>query len=366
MKRSERFRKALRAVHNFLVFFVLLGFLVTCCMTLFLNVMAGSIGLEFTGDNIQFAAKLTFGNVILLTLLFTVADWVRRKVMIDRPVKRITEAARKMREGDFDVRISTEYGFDEDRFAEIAECFNEMAQELSGTETLRTDFIANVSHELKTPLSVMQNYAMMLQQPGLSEEKRLEYAKSISEASRRLANLISNILKLNKLENRQIFPETATYDLTEQLCTCMIGFENAWEEKALEIESEMEEGVMVQADPEMMSLVWNNLISNAIKFTEPGGTLTLRLMTRGDEAVVQVSDTGCGISQEVGARMFDKFYQGDTSHAAQGNGLGLALVKRIIDITGSTITVESEVGRGSTFTVTMRRQQDGTMEEDTL
>ena len=364
--KHERYRIVLKSIYHFLVFFLLLGFLVTCCMTLFLNAMAKSMGMEFTSDNIQLAAKLTFGNVLLLTLIFTVIDKLRRRIMIGRPVKIITDAAQKLRQGDFTVRIPENLGPEEERFGEIASCFNEMARELAGTETLRTDFIANVSHELKTPLSVMQNYAMMLQQPGLSEEKRMEYAKTISEASRRLADLISNILKLNKLENQQIFPESTTYDLGEQLCSCMIGFETAWEEKSLEIESDMEENVLVQADGDMMALVWNNLISNAIKFTEPGGKISIGLSTAEGNAVVQISDTGCGISKEVGQHMFDKFYQGDTSHSAQGNGLGLALVKRVIDITGSTISVESEVGKGTTFTVVMRRKNHGTLEEDSV
>ena len=156
-----------------------------------------------------------------------------------------------------------------------------MAQELSGTETLRTDFIANVSHELKTPLAVIQNYGTMLQQPGLPEEKRMEYAKAITEASRRLADLITNILKLNKLENQQIYPQVETYDLGEQLCECLLTFEEAWEEKELEIETDVQEAVLVDADAQLLSLVWNNLFSNAVKFTEPHGKISLSLRTRG-------------------------------------------------------------------------------------
>ena len=196
----------------------------------------------------------------------------------------------------------------------------------------------------------------MLQQPGLPDEDRLAYAKAVTDASRRLANLITNILKLNKLENQQIYPQAETYDLSEQLCECLLGFEDAWEEKGLEIETDVEDGVMVKADAELLSLVWNNLFSNAVKFTEPGGTLSLSLHTDGDFAVAAVSDTGCGIPPEVGEHIFEKFYQGDTSHAAQGNGLGLALVRRVIDITGGDISVSSEVGKGSTFTVRLRRE----------
>ena len=136
-------------------------------------------------------------------------------------------------------------------------------------------------------------------------------------------------------------------------------FEAAWERKGLQIEASLDEAVAVTADRELLSLVWNNLISNAVKFTEPGGTISLSLKAEGEFAIVRVSDTGCGISSEVGKHIFEKFYQGDTSHAAQGNGLGLALVKRVIDIVGGDISVSSEVGKGSTFTVKLRREPDG-------
>ena len=186
-------------------------------------------------------------------------------------------------------------------------------------------------------------------------QDRRDYARTVTDASQRLANLITNILKLNKLENQQIYPKKECFDLGEQLCECLLGFENAWESKNLEIGTDIEDGVTVESDPELLSLVWNNLFSNAIKFTEAGGTVGLRLYTEGGQAVVEVSDTGCGISPEVGAHIFEKFYQGDTSHAAQGNGLGLALVKRVVDIIGGEINVSSEPGKGSTFSVKLKR-----------
>ena len=256
-------------------------------------------------------------------------------------------------DGDLSTRIAPLRGV-EPGFNVIIDYFNRMVQELSGMETLRTDFIANVSHELKTPLAVIQNYGTMLQQPNLSDEDRKDYARTVTNASQRLASLITNILKLNKLENQQIYPKKEHFDLGEQLCECLLGFENAWEAKRLEIETEMEDGVNVESDPELLSLVWNNLFSNAIKFTEEGGTIGLKLHTENGHAVVEVSDTGCGISPEVGAHIFEKFYQGDTSHATQGNGLGLALVKRVVDIVGGEISVSSELGKGSTFTVRIK------------
>ena len=220
---------------------------------------------------------------------------------------------------------------------------------------MRTDFIANVSHELKTPLAVMGNYATMLQRPGITEEERQEYAKAISEAARKLAQLITNILKLNKLENQQIFPQPKEFDLGEQLCESLLVFEDAWEAKNLNIETDIQENVRIRSDPELLSLVWNNLISNAVKFTPEGGTVAVSLQAEDDRITVSVSDTGCGMTADTGMHIFEKFYQGDTSHATQGNGLGLPLVKRVMDILRGEISVESVCGEGSTFTVTFKR-----------
>lgn len=357
MNKDKGFVRALKALNKYLVFFLLIAFVISCCMMLFVTVLSNTVGLELTEDNIEVAAKLTFGNVVLLSILITVLDAIRRKITVDRPVKRIIDAAERIMEGDFSVRVEKSKSIDpEDKFNIIADYFNQMAEELSGTETLRTDFIANVSHELKTPLSVIQNYGTMLQSPGLTDEQRITYAKSITDASRRLASLITNILKLNKLENQQITPQMELYDLSAQVCECMLSFEELWEKKELNIETDIDDEIMVKSDSEMLSLVWNNLFSNAIKFTENGGTVSLSIKAEGEYAVVKVSDTGCGISKEIGLHMFDKFYQGDTSHATQGNGLGLALVKRVIDMTGSEISVESELGEGTAFIVRIRRE----------
>lgn len=366
MKNRTNFIKVLKSLNYFLVFFLLVAFVITCCTMLFVTVLSKTIHIDFNSENLNMAAKVTFWNVVFLSFLLAVFDYMRRKLTVDRPAKKITDAAEKIMQGDFSVRINDLPAVNSyDKFSEIANCFNAMAEELSGMETLRTDFIANVSHELKTPLAVMQNYGTLLQQPNLSEEKRMEYAKAVTDASRRLADLITNILKLNKLENQQIFPTAEIYDLSEQLCECLLYFEDIWENKEISIETDIEDGIMVKSDPEMMSLVWNNLFSNALKFTEKGGTVSLTVKSEGDTAVIRISDTGCGISKEVGAHIFDKFYQGDTSHSTQGNGLGLALVKRVVDITGSDISVESELGKGSTFTVRMGREYVGNLQEDT-
>ena len=349
------FRSILRSVNNYVVFFLTVAFAVSCCMMLFVSTLADTMGLVFTAENISAAAKLTFGNVALITLVFAVLDRLRREHMVTRPVKTITAATKKIMQGDFSVRLEPFKGAGVSGFNEIVDAINAMTAELAGTETLRTDFIANVSHELKTPLAVMGNYATMLQRPGISEAEKNEYAKAISEAARRLAQLITNILKLNKLENQQIFPQLKEFDLGEQLCECLLGFENAWEAKNLEIETDIEDDVRIRSDMELLSLVWNNLISNAVKFTPEGGTIGVSLKAENGYVSVAVSDTGCGIKPEVGQHIFEKFYQGDTSHAAQGNGLGLALVKRVVDILNGEISVQSVYGQGTTFTVKIRR-----------
>lgn len=343
-------------LNHYFVFFCLVAFVTTCCMMLFVSTFTETLGITLTDDNLNAAAKLTFSNVLLLSLLFTVIDGTRRKWMVERPAKRITDATEKIMQGDFSVRVQPlgRFGTDE-TFNQIIDCFNQMTAELGSVETLRTDFIANVSHEMKTPLAVMQNYGTLLQTPGLSEELRIEYAKGVTEGSRRMADMMTNILKLNRLENQQIFPQTTEFDLGEQICECLLQYENVWEKAEIAIDTDLAEGVRVKADAELLSLVWNNLFSNALKFTEPGGTVRVCLRTTETYAVVTVADTGCGMTPQVGAHIFEKFYQGDTSHSVQGNGLGLALVKRVIDIMQGEIAVESALGKGTTFTVKIGR-----------
>ena len=356
MNEVTLWHRILRAMYRYLLFFLLVAFLVTCSTMLFVSILADTLKIELTDANINVAAKITFANVLLLSVLFTVIDAIRRKLTTERITKHIAEAARKVVQGDFSVRIASVNRFSADeKFNEIIDCFNRMTEELASVETLRTDFIANVSHEMKTPLSVMQNYGTLLQTPNLDEEKRMEYAKGVTDASRRLADMMTNILKLNRLEKQQIYPKTKEYDLGEQLCECLLQYETVWEDKNIELETELAEDVKINTDEELLSLVWNNLFSNAFKFTDDGGKVSVILEATEHYAIVKVKDTGCGMTAEVGAHIFEKFYQGDTSRATQGNGLGLALVKRVVDIMHGEISVESSLGKGSTFTVKFRR-----------
>ena len=357
MKRDTVGSRILRGLYHYFLFFVLVAFLVTCTTSLFVTVLAHSLDIILTSETVQTAAKITFVNVIALTTLFTAIDALRREFTTKRVTRHIVSAAKEIVKGDFSVRIAPINSFSaDDNYNAIIECFNTMASELSSVETLRADFIANVSHEMKTPLAVIKNYGSLLKSRELSEEKRIEYAAAVTDATGRLADMMTNILKLTRLENQQIYPESKVYDLSEQLCESLLQFENVWETKGINIETDIEDGVKVLADRELLSLVWNNLLSNAFKFTERGGTVSLSLSGANGLATVTVRDTGCGMTKEVGAHIFEKFYQGDTSHSTQGNGLGLALVKRVVDIIEGEISVESAVGKGSAFTVVIGRK----------
>lgn len=348
MKLSKKMRYILAVLVRYIVFFISSSFIVTCCIILFLN----TVSIEPDESILRENGWYTFLNIMFISLIFTLINMLYRKFAVELPVKRISEASEKIMAGDFSVRIKPLYGNESvNEFDTIINSMNKMTEELSGVETLRTDFIANVSHELKTPLSVMQNYGTLLQAPNLSDDKRIEYAKAITDSSRRLADLITNILKLNKLENQKIYPNKREYNLGEQIAECLLLFENIWEKKRLDIEADIDDSIIINADDELLSLVWNNLFSNAMKFTPDNGRVSVSLKKEGSYAVLSVSDTGCGMSTEVGKHIFEKFYQGDKSHAGEGNGLGLALVKRVIDIVNGEISVQSEIGKGSTFFV---------------
>ncbi|MBE6672990.1 MAG: HAMP domain-containing histidine kinase [Ruminococcaceae bacterium] len=355
MSEKPRWSRFVRAFSHFMFFFFIVSFVISCCTMLFVTVLSESLEVTLTEENVAAAAKLTFLNVVVISLIFTVADGIRRRFTVERPAKQIVTASEKMIAGDFNVRVKPVSKFMcDENFNKIIDCINQMAKELSGVETLRTDFVANVSHEMKTPLAVMQNYATLLQSEDLTEEQRREYARAISSACRHLSEMVSNVLKLSRLENQQIYPKTERYDLGEQLCECLLQYEGVWEKKRIEIETDIEDDVVITADRELLSHVWSNLFSNAFKFTPDGGRVSLTLKKEGNLAIVRVADTGIGISSQVGEHIFEKFYQADASHATKGNGLGLALVKRIIDITRAEISVESTLGKGSVFTVKLK------------
>lgn len=305
------------------------------------------------------------GNPIILVhvvLLYWVTVAVGMTLYIQRqmrrfyeePIRRIADAARQVAQGDFSVYLRPAHTPDHlDCLDALTEDFNRMTEALGSIETLKTEFFSNVSHEIKTPIAVVMNTAELLRSESLSPEERREHVETIIHASKRLSTLITDILKLNKLEKQTISPQPEPYDLCAQLCECALQFEGVWENKGIEFEADLEDTREVCLDAGLMELVWTNLLSNALKFTDAGGTVTLTEAQTEAGVIVRIADTGCGMDEATCARIFEKFYQGDTSHATEGNGLGLALAGRVLEMMDCQIVVESAPGRGTVFTVTI-------------
>ena len=265
-------------------------------------------------------------------------------------MRKLINATREVRRGNFNVRVTVKEKHPISEMEVLIENFNQMTRELGSIELFRNDFINSFSHEFKTPIVSIRGFARELQRDGISEEQRREYARIIEEESDRLVRLSSNVLELSKLEHQRIVSGHSRFYLDEQIRQCILSFEAEWMQKEIEIQPELEE-LSFYSNEEMLSLVWRNLIGNAIKFTPKGGLIRVELRVEGATAVVSVTDNGIGMSEDVRAHIFEKFYQGDPSHHKKGYGIGLAIVWRIVKLCRGSITVESEPGKGSAFRV---------------
>lgn len=270
--------------------------------------------------------------------------------MLLTPITHLVNATKEVARGDFSIRLSQRTPI-----AEVSEMygnFNRMVQELGGIETLRNDFVVNVSHEFKTPLTSIEGYATLLQNDSLSDEDRREYSRLIIESTKKLSNLTSNILQLSKLETQEIAPKRHSFLLDEQIRQALLLLEPQWSKKQLELDIEMPT-VRFFGSEELLFQVWLNILSNAVKFTPNGGKITVGMELSANSVSVKISDTGCGISEDIQKHIFEKFYQGDSARAVEGNGLGLALVYKIVSLCAGDVRVESEPGNGATFTVSL-------------
>ena len=325
-----------------------------CSMLLLVGMQVGIIVFPgFMSIHAVIQVAIVMGYWAVIAAIFTlITNWQIREGY-DKPMRKLSEATKKVAEGDFSIYVEPMHTVDKHDYIDVIFLdFNKMVEELGSIETLKNDFIANVSHELKTPLSVIRSYASALKKEGLSSEDRNEYADTIISASDNLTALVTNILKLSRLENQEILPvQDEPYDLCRQLSHIALALEKSLEEKSIDFTAEMDDRLMLRADPGMLELVWYNLLSNAVKFTPPGGKITLTQTSDEESVTVSVSDTGCGMDAETVKHIFDKFYQGDKSHSGAGNGLGLALVKRVAELSGGIVTVHSSPGEGTTFTV---------------
>lgn len=272
-----------------------------------------------------------------------------------RPIKMLSDATKEVKKGNFKVQVETDGMPTETEMGRLIESFNEMVRELDGIELFRNDFINNFSHEFKTPIVSIRGFARELQLGDLDAAQRQEYARIIAEEADRLARLSINVLELSKLENQLIVTDRTEFYLDEQLRQSILLQEAAWTKKSLEMIPELDE-VVFFGNEELLSHIWTNLIGNAIKFTPDGGSIRVRLTATDDEVTVQVSDTGIGMSEEIKTRIFEKFYQGDASHHRSGYGIGLTMAARAVALCGGRITVRSQEGKGSTFTVTLPKK----------
>lgn len=317
-----------------------------------------SFGLAVLIDWLCVSLFKDFWNVPILVEMFIIAILVGifATSALTRwhfnPLKKIGNALDKISEGDFSVRLETKSTSKEIR--ELYSGFNMMAQELQSTETVQTDFVSNVSHELKTPISAIEGYSMLLQDSdGLSDEQK-EYIDKIIFNTKRLSSLTGSILLLSKLENQSIITNKVKFDLDEQVRQSILAFESEWERKEIEFEIELDDTDYV-GNEALLHHIWDNIINNAIKFTPVGSEIKISLQNLENSIIFKVSDEGPGISETDKEHIFDKIYQADSSHRQEGHGLGLALAKKIVSLEGGEISVENNADKGCTFTVILNK-----------
>ena len=350
MNTRERFEKVRREQRNrfslrtHLTLFVTLEMLVCVLIAYGLDQLLNNV-LEL-GWTVPLEIELV-ATCLLIGILVT---GLLSKYFFD-PIKKLRVAMDQVAEGDFSIRLEEKSTSKE--IMEIYTGFNLMAQELSTTEILQTDFVSNVSHEFKTPINAIEGYSTLLQGSENLDGDQREYVDKIQLNTRRLSSLVGSILLLSKLENQQIPTNQRSYRLDEQIRQSVVALETAWVQKDIELDVELERASYVGNEP-MMRHVWDNLISNAVKFSPQGGIVKLRLTRKLRKLIVTVEDQGAGLSGEAQKHIFDKFYQGDSSHKQEGNGLGLSLVKRILTIEKGQIAAENIPEGGCRFTVTLR------------
>ncbi|MFQ7077179.1 MAG: two-component sensor histidine kinase [Oscillospiraceae bacterium] len=310
-------------------------------------VMALLFALDVIPAQQQFA-PLPFMMLIIVSIVIGtgISLIVGRSIL--QPIGRLSDALDTVAKGDFSIRLDEKTKVRE--ISRMYENFNAMTRELSGIETLRSDFIANVSHEFKTPLTAIEGYAALLRNRELTEKQRKDYLDKIAGNARKLSELTGNILWLSKLENQSVIPNKKYYRLDEQIRKTVLSLENEWSVKHLDFDIALPKTDFF-GNEGLLYHVWFNLIGNAIKFSHENQTVKISMEEADGEVVVVIADSGCGMEEEAQRHIFEKFYQADKSHAKEGNGLGLTLVKRIVDLCNGHIAVESQLKKGSVFIV---------------
>ncbi len=270
-----------------------------------------------------------------------------------KPIEKLSESMKKVSGGDFSIRLKENSKIKE--IGELNRSFNSMTDDLGATEVLQSDFVSNVSHEIKTPLNAIEGYATLLQDPDSTEEERKRYTEKILFNTRRLSELVGNVLIISKLESGAVDINKEPFRLDEQIRQSIMLLEPKWVEKDIEFDIELDE-IVFNGDKNLLLHIWNNIIGNAIKFSPEGGLVAIKLESSADEIVFCVDDCGPGIGESAQKHIFDKFYQADSSHKQEGNGLGLSLVKRIVDMFEGTVTAENLPEAGCRFKVVLKNR----------
>ena len=291
--------------------------------------------------------------ILFTALIFFIIDYIRRNIIIQKPLNDILDATNLISKGEFDIKLKPRHNYNNyDELDKIMININKMAIGLRNDEILKNDFISNFSHEIKTPIAIMNGYINLLKRNEMSKEERDEYIDKLYNSSINLSNLISNILKLNKLENSEI--ELNDVNLSNVLENVIISYDELINNKKINFDIDMDDRLIKYTNESFIQLIFSNLISNAIKFSKYEGIVEIKLKNKNDYIEFMVKDNGIGMSKDTIIHIFNRFYQGDTSHKTEGNGLGLSMVKKAIDRLGYKISIESEEEKGSTFIVDIR------------
>ena len=363
----KQFRKLINAIINLFTKLIesiifRISFFMIFALTVS-NVLAGGIMMILYQTPLKDRLGITPLKLTIIVLIFSYVSSSALSIVINRnvftPLRKLTKLTKQVSDGNYNINTEgiTNIFTERTDLGTLVESFEDMTQELSSTEIFRNDFIHNFSHEFKTPIISIRGFANQLYKGDLTPEQQKEFAKIILDESEHLANMSSNVLLLSKLESQEIVSDKENFSLDEQLRTCMLLMEEQWSAKNITIDMDLDE-IEYYQNKDLLYHVWMNLFSNAVKFTGEGGTISVKCHPANDAIYIAVSDNGIGMDDDTRNHIFEKFYQGDSSHATAGNGLGLSLVKRIIEMMGGRISVESAVNKGSTFIVSLPSQTD--------
>ncbi|MBO5389747.1 MAG: HAMP domain-containing histidine kinase [Lachnospiraceae bacterium] len=330
----------------FFTILVLVEFIVTIAFASFVQWVLESV--------LQITIPTTLFLLLVGAFMGSAIAFMVNRIFFE-PIQKLKDGMNDVSDGDFSVKIDTNSPINEVK--ELYDSFDLMVKELSATEILQSDFMSNVSHEIKTPVNAIEGYAMLLESEEITPEEQQEYVEKILFNTKRLSELVGNVLLLSKIDNQAIPKNEKKFRLDEQIRQSIMQLETKWTEKEIELDVELERTEFI-GNATLLIHVWDNLINNAIKFNNHGGTVKLRLSSDADRVTFTIEDNGPGVSEDAIKHIFDKFYQADSSHRQEGNGLGLALVKRIVDLYEGDIKAENLPDTGCRFTVVLPAMQE--------